>query len=88
MVKTNSLSEEFIDGIIKKVDKRTEELHKKACRIVKGINSNSHPWETRKTILDALSCVSDNGLILGVLMQAEIWAESLNKTKYLTLPSD
>jgi hypothetical protein len=88
MTKTEIMNDKFLDEIISEVEKRFDRLNKKAYRLMNGIKTNNHPRTTRKTILDVLACVSDHSVILGVLMQADIWAESLNKTKYLTLPSD
>jgi hypothetical protein len=87
MTKTETMDEKSLDEIISESEKRFDRLNKKAYRLMNGIKANGHPRTTRKTILDVLACVPDGSVILGVLMQADIWAESLNKTEYLTLPS-
>ena len=76
MTKTETMDEKSLDEIISESEKRFDRLNKKAYRLMNGIKANGHPRTTRKTILDVLACVSDGSVILGVLMQADIWAES------------
>lgn len=77
-----------VDAAIEKVRQSIEKAQKRAKKLVKGISPNSCPNTTRNSILDTLALVSDNDTLLAILMQAEIWAEGLNKTKYYSKPTD
>lgn len=81
------MNEKGIDAAIKLADERMKRAQEDAKVFFNGIKSNN-PSTTRRSILDALSSVCDKNMLLGILMQAEVWAEGLNKSKYLTKPFD
>lgn len=77
-----------VDAAIEKVRQSIEKAQKRAKKLVKGISPNRCPNTTRNSILDTLALISDKDTLLAILMQAEIWAEGLNKTKYYSKPTD
>ena len=81
------MNEKDIDAAIKLADERMKKAQEDAKIFFNGIKS-SNPSTTRRSILDALSSVFDKNMLLGILMQADVWVESLNQSKYLTKPSD